>query len=41
LLENVKMENRIGYQVTNSMIRSAHELTRYTAMYIRYNTPKN
>jgi hypothetical protein len=35
------MENRIGYQATNSMIRYAHELTRYTAMHIRYNTPKN
>jgi hypothetical protein len=35
------IENRIGYQVTNSTIRSAHELTRYTAMHIMYNTHKN
>jgi len=35
------MDNRIGYQVTNSMTTSAHDLTRYTAMHIRYNTPKN
>jgi hypothetical protein len=33
-------ENRTEYQVTNSIIRSAHKLTRYTAMHIRYNTPK-
>jgi hypothetical protein len=34
------MENRTEYQVKNSMIRSAYELPRYTAMHIRYNIPK-
>jgi len=35
---NAWQENRTRYEVINYMIRSVHEVPRYTKIYIRYNS---
>jgi hypothetical protein len=31
------MENGTGYQVTSQMVRSVHEVARYTKIHVKYN----
>jgi len=37
-VENAQQENRALYEVTNYMVRSVHEVSRYIKIHIRYNS---